>query len=146
MSLLIHELIHFTISLLIGLLLYRQYKDYRLIIASLIFGVFIDLDHFIDFFLNYGLNLNLTNFFVGNYFDESGKVYVLFHGWELIPLYWLMAKFIGKKLKIKGLEWAISLAIFGHLIFDNLAYTHHPLAYFFTYRFLNGFTLTAFHG
>jgi len=146
MGLFIHELIHFTISLLIGLLLYYHYKDYRLILASILFGIFIDLDHFIDFFLNYGLSLNLSNFFAGNYFDESGKIYVLFHGWEFLPFYWLAGKFIGKKLKIKGLGWAISLSIAGHLVFDSFAYSHHPLAYFFIYRFINGFTLQGFHG
>lgn len=146
MSLLTHEFIHFSISLFIGLFLYKQYKDYRLIIVSLIFGVFIDLDHFIDFFLHYGLSLNIQNFLSGDYFDKSGKVYVLFHGWELLPLYWLAGKFIGKKFKLKGLEWAIILSIAGHLLFDSLAYAHHPLAYFFTYRFLNNFTLQGFDG
>lgn len=144
-GLLIHELTHFMISLIVGVLLYLRYHDRRLIFISLFVGVFVDLDHWLDYFLFYGPQINLDNFFhVGRYVHASGKVYVLLHGWEVVPLFWFIGHFLAKKYKLAGLEWSLSLALLGHLTFDNSAFTHNPLAYSIIYRILRNFSLASF--
>jgi len=68
------------------------------------------------------------------------------HGWEFIIIFWLTGKLIGRKIKMRGLEWAISFAYLGHLLWDNFSFVHHPLAYSFIFRLINNFSLKSFSG
>ena len=146
-GILAHELVHFLLTFLVALFIWWRYRNWRLILVVFLVGIFIDVDHWFDYWAYFGLNFNLARFFnVANYIHGSQKVYVLLHGWELVIVFWLIGKLIGRKLKIKGLEWAISLAYLGHLLWDNFSFSHHPLAYFLTYRWLNNFSLKAFNG
>lgn len=136
---------HFLLSLGIGLLLFTRYQNRRLILASFLFGFFIDVDHLFDFFAYFGLHFNLLDFFnVNTYIVPAGKSYVPLHGWEFVPLFWLVAKKLGEKWKIKGLEWAVSLSYFGHLLIDHFSFLHRSWAYSFFFRWLNGFSLEVF--
>jgi len=144
---LVHELIHLLISVLIASFFWWRYKDLRLFFVVLIIGIFIDIDHWFDYFAHFGLIINLKNFFnVASYIHPSGKVYIPLHGWEWVVVFWLLGKLLGKKLKIKGLEWAISFSYLGHLLWDNFSFTHHPLAYSFLFRLINNFSLKSFSG
>lgn len=138
---------HFFLSLIIALFLFWRHRDWRLISACLLFGFLIDADHLVDYFAFYGLNFNLNRFFnVLSYMEPSGKIYIPLHGWEFVILFWFIGKRIGKKFKIKGLEWALSLPYLGHLFLDNFSFSHHPLAYSFIFRLLNNFSLKSFNG
>lgn len=53
---------------------------------------------------------------------------------------WLLGRWIG----ITGLEWTVSFAYFFHLLWENFGAKYHPLAYFFTHRLLNNFSLESF--
>ena len=143
----ISELQHLLVTLVIALCLFWRYRNWQLIPACFLFGFFIDIDHFFDYFACYGLNFDLSQFLdVCSYVDQSGKIYVLWHGWEYIILFWLIGRWTGNRKKIKGLEWAVSLSYLGHLLLDNFSFSHHPLAYSFIYRLLNNFSLKSFHG
>lgn len=140
-----HEIVHFLLVAIISGFFYWRYRDWRLILAIVAIGIFIDLDHLFDYFAHYGLSFNLTNFFsVDSYMELSGKVYVLLHGWEFIPLFGVVGRILEKRLKIKGLMWAIILAYGTHLLWDHFSIDHHSFAYFFTYRLLNNFSLESF--
>ena len=113
--------------------------------AAFLLGVFVDADHLFDYFAYFGWHFNLVDFFhAGNYMEEAEKVYVLLHGWEFIIPLWLIGRWLGKKAKIKGLEWAVVLAYLAHLLWDNLSFNHHPLAYSFVYRLLHHFSPNIF--
>ena len=145
MFLLIDELVHFSIALLIGLFFYWRHRRWELILAALIPGFLIDVDHLIDYFLWHGFTFDLRLFFdVDSYMETSGKVYVLFHGWELIPVFWLLGQWLGKRSKIKDLSWAVSLAYFGHLFWDYLAFYRYPLNYSLIFRIINRFEAEKF--
>lgn len=83
---------------------------------------------------------------VTTYMMPAGKIYVLFHGWEFVIPLWLVSKWGGKRFKIKGLEWVISLAYLSHLLWDNFTISAPSLAYSFIYHLLNNFSLESFNG
>ncbi|MBU3956769.1 hypothetical protein KKI19_00610 [Patescibacteria group bacterium] len=142
-----HEIIHLVLTALVAIFLFWRFRDFRLIFASFVFGIFIDVDHWFDYFSYFGLGVNLSNFFdVGSYMEPAGKIYVLLHGWEFVILSWLLGKGIGRKLKIDGLEWAISLSYLGHLLWDSFAVPAPFWAYSFIYRLLSNFSLEGFNG
>lgn len=146
-GLFLHEAIHVLISLGVAFFVVYLFKDKRLGIIAFLIGVFIDLDHWFDYFAWNGWQVNLRNFFdVSTYIHPAGKVYIPLHGWEWLPIFWLTGKLIGRKIKMKGLEWAISLAVLGHLLWDNFCFYHHPLSYSFFFRLLTNFSLKKFDG
>lgn len=141
-----HELVHFLITTLVAIFLFWRYRNWCLIFVSFAFGIFIDLDHWFDYFAYYGLNINLANFFdIASYVVPAGKIYVPLHGWEFVVPFWFVGKWTGKKFKVKGLEWAVSFSYLSHLLWDQFSFSHHPLAYFFIYRLINNFSLASFN-
>jgi len=103
---------------------------------SLIFllgGIFIDLDHLLDYFF-YKSEFSLRDFF-GNVYLDSGKVYVLLHSWELNILI-LMAAVIFKSYGLFVLFLSMSL----HLIIDN-AQRKNPMFYLISYRIAKEFSV-----
>ena len=142
-----HELIHLFITILVGIFIWWRYKDWRLILVAFLIGIFIDVDHLFDYWAYFGLNFNPANFLnVASYVYGSQKVYVLLHGWEFLLIFGFVAKVFEKKLKIKGLMWAVVLSYLGHLLWDNFSFSHHPLAYSFLFRLINNFSLKSFSG
>jgi len=96
-------------------------------------GVFIDVDHVIDYVV-YERRLPKSARQFIEYFTvrhEYRKVIILFHGFEWMALLW-------------GLAWAVWPAPWGvvvalsysqHLVLDRITNRHlHPLCYFFFFR------------
>ncbi|MCJ7793094.1 MAG: hypothetical protein MUP45_03895 [Candidatus Marinimicrobia bacterium] len=142
----VHEAVHFALVGLISGFFYWRYRDWRLVITIIFFGLFLDVDHLFDFFAYYGKAANISNFFLGGYIDASGKIFVPLHSWEF--LFWLSLLALGleKKLQIKGLMAVVVLTYGTHLLWDQLCYGQHLFAYFLAYRFLNNFSIESFHG
>lgn len=141
------ELQHLALSLIIFVFLFWRFRDWRLFGLCLFVGVLIDFDHLIDYFLYNGFTFNLMDFLtVQRYMIPSGKIYVLFHGWEYLPVFWFLGKWLEKKFKIKGLVWSICLSYLGHLIIDNFSYIHHPMGYSVIYRLFNNFSIQSIAG
>lgn len=140
------ELIHLILTLGVAGVFYWRYRNWRLIIAALIFGFLTDIDHLFDYFAYFGLNFSLMRFInVNNYMLPSAKIYVPFHAWEYIPILGLIGLTFEKRLKIEGLMMTIVVAYFIHLLKDNFSFPHHPLAYSLIYRWLNNFSLKSFN-
>lgn len=122
--LIISELQHLSLTLAIAFFLFWRYRNWRLIPVCFLFGFLIDVDHLFDYFAYYGFNIGLARFFdVCSYVEASSKAYIFFHGWEYLLPFWLIGRWLGKKKKIKGLEWAIFLSYFGHLLIDNFSFS-----------------------
>ena len=140
-----HELIHLSLTSLISFFIYRRYHNWKLIIICFIFGFFIDIDHWFDYFLYFGTNFNLKNFFnVTSYVKTGGKVYIPLHGWEYIIIFAFLGRIIEKITKIPGIMWAVVFSYSAHLIFDNFSFPHHILSYSFIYRISNHFSQVSF--
>jgi hypothetical protein len=156
-KLLVDEIIHFLFALSIGFVLANMFSSPWLIFFSLLIGFFIDADHLIDYFYCFFKERraikkkNCFNpiFHLKSFFDphayvvKNQKVIVPLHGWELIPLFWLLLRFLGNKIGLAGLEWTI-LAYFAHLFWDQLVCAGNWRSYFLTHRLLNRFSYEAY--
>ena len=142
-----YELIHILVTSLIALFLWWRFRNGWIVLVTFLVGIFIDIDHFFDYFSFFGFKLNIADFFnTITYIKPSGKVYVLLHGWEFLIVFGLVGYLLEKKTKIKGLKWSFFIPYLAHLICDNFSFQHHPLGYFFFYRLINNFSLEAFNG
>ncbi|MGI6278834.1 MAG: hypothetical protein ACOYJ8_03455 [Patescibacteria group bacterium] len=156
-KLLVDETIHFSFALVIGFVLAVVFSSPWLILFSLLIGFFIDADHLVDYFICFYQNRQLINkknwfnpiFHLKNFFDplcyvkKSNRVIVPLHGWELAPLFWLILRWLGKKIGFNGLEWT-TLAYVAHLSWDQLVCAGNWRSYFFVYRLLNRFSYEAY--
>lgn len=106
------------------------------LIASLIGGVFIDLDHLIDYFLAFGFKYNLSYFLSGYQFLKSNKSYILFHSYELVFFLILLAFIL--HLYILAV---VGLSILFHLITDLFINKLTIKFYFLFYRLKKNFNL-----
>lgn len=146
MTFFLHEFIHFVLALGVGVFCYWKFGNPWLISISLLTGFFIDLDHLLDYFatqISAGRKLSFsprTFLQVGSYIGRTEKIYVPLHGWEYVMIFWFLGRLIG----VTGLEWAISLPYFFHLLWDSITVRPRPLAYFLAYRLLNGFAAKNF--
>ncbi|OGC47060.1 MAG: hypothetical protein A3A94_01145 [Candidatus Portnoybacteria bacterium RIFCSPLOWO2_01_FULL_43_11] len=144
MYLFLTEATHLTVGLIIGIFLYHRYKNRQLLFLSLFVSIFIDLDHFIDYFLFVDFSrFNLAEFLAVDYVLKANKIYVLFHGWEFVLLFLLLAK---KIKKYQPILLTIALAVFGHLLVDQFTNGAIIFSYSFIYRFINDFSYNAFVG
>ncbi|MFH1442070.1 MAG: hypothetical protein ABIH18_08550 [Candidatus Omnitrophota bacterium] len=95
-------------------------------------GIFIDLDHLIDYFIAYGSKFSIKDFF-GSGSLKSGKVYLFLHSWEIIFII-LLFYLVTSSYAVLLLFLSMSM----HLIIDNLQRENLRI-YFLTYRIINKF-------
>jgi len=137
---LLHELTHITLSLIVGWFVFRFTKNYWVYFLSFVGGVFLDFDHFYDYFhFKSALVFNYEEFVGGKYFDLAHKVILPFHGYEfalIILLIGLIILFLKKNKKnlLPLCLIALSTSMFLHLIYDQLYYKPKPLTYSILYR------------
>ncbi|MFC1608862.1 hypothetical protein ACFL2R_00660 [Patescibacteria group bacterium] len=118
MSLPVHLLVHFTLALLVGWVVWKVYgKPLHSFLGAVAGGFFIDLDHILDYFFAFGFNLYLSQFFKGMQFLKSDKMYLLFHGWEYV-LILIVFVIIVKSRAVKAVLLGLAFGSFVHLCTD----------------------------
>jgi hypothetical protein len=84
---------HVAISAVISRVLYAIFKSWALAIAAFVSGIFIDLDHVIDYVIEHGFHFNIKKFFHFFYGEQYKKINLILHRWEwliiLLILSWL---------------------------------------------------------
>ena len=80
--------LHLAVSVAMAVYFYWLTGGWSWPVLAIIGGVLIDMDHFVDYFLHFGLNFNILGFFTHRHL-ASGKIYVLLHSWELVIALWL---------------------------------------------------------
>ncbi|MFZ2777959.1 MAG: hypothetical protein WAZ96_02015 [Candidatus Moraniibacteriota bacterium] len=135
-------LIHFAFSLLAGLIVWRIWKKPFLAAIFGFFGGFlIDLDHFIDYYLAFGLDWKWQYFEKGNQFLKSGNIYVLFHAWEYAIILMLLL-FIVKNKYARTIILSLALGIFFHLATDVVIDDMPIKSYSLNYRIAHDFKIS----
>ena len=91
-------------------------------VAATATGIAVDVDHLLEYYL----------WFVKG---DNSRVFYLLHSYELLVPCILAGILSGGNPVVIG----VSAAFLGHLVTDQSANPMHPLAYFFTFRVINGF-------
>lgn len=140
MSLFWHIFIHIALSLLAGLIIFLVWRKFWLaIIPTLISGVAVDFDHLIDYLLAFGWHFRLDYFERGYQFLKSDKIYILFHAWEYVIIFVVLAVIFRNNLT-KTIFFSLALGLFFHLGADCLLNEGmRPQAYSIVYRIENNF-------
>jgi len=135
---------HFMISLVLASLFYLITHSIGGFLSIIIVGVFIDVDHGIDMwiekrriFFSYKQVLEFSH-------TKQKRTYIFFHSFELVILIYLLGKMFLELDIVHG----INIGIVGHLICDWIGNTKSKISklriYFIIYRALRGFDPSRF--
>lgn len=138
---------HIIVSLPLGVTVGFFTQSILAGILCFLTGVLIDVDHFIEYAIHYGLkNFNFKEFYqtcrkMARRIEEGGveKLYLVFHAIEIAILLWLSFIFT-KNIYLL----AIALGYTGHIILDVAANEAKPHAYLISWRMKNGFRTAGF--
>ena len=126
---------HIVISFSVSAVLYLIFHSYLLALSSFLFGIFIDLDHFFEYFSEYGLNFDIKNFF---YIAEDygfKKTFLFLHSWEIFFIFSAVV-FISS---VNEILFGVFIGYAFHLIFDQFGNLSKPLSYSLIYRWKKDF-------
>ena len=130
--------VHVVITIALSLYFYVLTGGWVWPMLSVIGGILIDIDHFIDHFLYFGFRFNLMSFLRHEY-QASGKCYVFFHSWELLGILWFISVFV---------QWVFPIAtgMTGHMIVDSLiSHRTNLMSLSLIYRWRHGFNIRDSH-
>ncbi len=132
---------HIVISLVISGIVYLLLRSIAGALACFIAGVFIDLDHLFDYFLNIGPPVRVKHFFWTFKYDVLNNIIVFFHAWEWVLIMFVILWLIDWNPVAVGLFFGVC----SHLLLDEIFNDHQPLAYFLTYRVFHRFSARHFY-
>ena len=134
------ERIHFFTALVL-FLLFSSLFGFSIGLLAFLGAFLIDGDHMFDYFvyiLKTKKSFSLKGFFQANYFDETGKIFVPLHSWELA-----MALAASYFISFSTVFLVLGISILVHLIVDQFTNHVNPLAYFLVWRAVNKFNVKA---
>jgi len=118
-------------------------RSWELATACFLSGIFIDLDHVIDFFILFGRPFTIKRFFHVFYGCRFDRIYLFFHAWE-----WLIILFAASWLT--GWNPWLTGALIGvghHMVLDLFNNGGYFRSYFIIWRWKNQFDFaTTFPG
>ena len=128
---------HITISLFFSAFLYTISNSWIIFSSSLISGVLIDIDHILDYFMAYGINIRIKQFFEVCHNLKIPRVRLIFHSWELLFLLSICA------FVMRWNPWIIGTIVgfTQHIVLDQIFNKPHKLTYFFFWRLKKDFSL-----
>ena len=128
---------HITISLFFSAFLYAISKSWIIFGSSLISGVLIDLDHILDYFMAYGINIRIKQFFEVCHNLKIPRVRLIFHSWELLFLLSICA------FVMRWNPWIVGTVVgfTQHIVLDQIFNKSNKLSYSFYWRLKKGFRL-----
>ncbi len=124
---------HILSSVVLALVIYYFLKSTAASLAVILSGIFIDLDHILDFLISRpDRYFNLKDFFLTeNYMRRKNhKAYVPLHSYELLLLLWLLTYYKEWNPILIGLSSGLTL----HLILDDIGNHLKTLSYFLIFR------------
>jgi len=137
-----HMLIHFLLATIACYAVYFLFRDPRAVVICFAAAILCDLDHIFEFWAAYGFTLNPIKFWKvtlskRNYFKETGKVHLFFHGWEYI----IIVMIAGAVTSKYNLAVSFSLGYGLHLLWDQVNFGKHALSYSLLFRLQQDFDL-----
>ena len=139
-----HPSKHVIVSLFVSALVWWWLRSSAAAVACFLTGVFIDLDHIIDFFYNKRGHFRVHRFFAAFKFGVFENIFVFLHSWEF-ALIWL-ALLLSLPEARQPVVLGLFIGFVTHLGLDNLFNRHARWAYFLFYRLWHGFDGKYFYG
>jgi hypothetical protein len=116
--------------------IYTATSSVEMASAALFVGIFLDIDHIIDFFLFSGERYSIRGFTSWYYEGRWQRLILIFHSYELYALFGLVVYYNPHPVLL-SIFWSVGL----HLILDQIgnrylikAFIISPWFYFFTFR------------
>ena len=104
--------------------------------ACFLSGILIDVDHYWEYYLvRKKMPCSYQDLVDFCFYDKHSKLYLIFHSYEYLVLFWLAITVLDLGLVFQG----IALGATVHLLFDQFTNPIKPLYYFLTYRIIHGF-------
>ena len=127
---------HASISAILGVAFLIWFQSWLAALICFLCGVFIDLDHHLDYFFAKGkLPWRYRDLVYYGATDKKHKLYLIFHSYEeLAVLWWCIYEF---DLSIIWIAGATGLTV--HLLCDQIHNPLKPLTYFLSYRIYHNF-------
>lgn len=125
---------HATVSLAIGLPLYVAFSSVEAYVFCVLTGVFLDVDHFIDYLL-WSKDRNLKKFFIlgPDYSDDPHPTDKFLHSIDLFSIFVIPIMLYQPILSI-----GIIAGFAGHIALDLTGFGFGPFYFFFSYRVVVG--------
>ena len=117
---------HTIIAAATGAAAYLATKSPGFTAGIVLSGIFIDLDHFYDYFRNVAYKIDIRDFFYKCHNYEFKKLYVPLHSYEFLVLLALVGCFYPAKIILGALAGS-SIHLLADLLYNKV--------YFFTYSF-----------
>lgn len=137
----LHLFIHLILAVSVGYLIGRAYQRVPLgLVAGVLGGFFIDLDHVLEYLLFYGLRFNLIHFLDGREFLASNQIHLWFHAWEYFPVLILLAWWCRRQTTIKVFILALAVGGLIHLTSDSVINEYPLRNYSLIYRWQHNFS------
>jgi len=126
---------HIAVSVGVSGAIFVITRSWPITLSSLFVGIFLDLDHLIEYVREFGFRFNLKRFLNASYDRQYKKVVLILHAWEWIPLI---------AAAIWWTDWNpwVSGAAIGwlqHMFCDQLFNTPKPWAYSILWRRIHHF-------
>jgi len=126
---------HVAASLLVSGAVWFATKSAPMTASSFLAGIFIDIDHAIDFAYRLPRTMNLRQCYGTFGKDNYKRIFVLLHAWELLPLLAAACWFFDWNPWLLG----VLIGMTQHMILDYFGNKASPPSYFLLWRVMNGF-------
>jgi membrane-bound metal-dependent hydrolase YbcI (DUF457 family) len=109
---------HLIVSVIIGFAGFYLFEDIFILMFTVLFGSFVDFDHYFEYIHTTGLNqaLNIREFYHSKHFIQSNRMILIFHSWEYVFILFL----ITATLNYDILFLFITLGYTSHLLLDQI--------------------------
>jgi len=133
---------HIALSAATSALVWAVFRSVSATAACFLTGVFLDLDHVIDYVVNYGWRIRIRHLFRAFEYETFENLFLFLHSWEFVAVYLVFLWLINWKPVAIGAV----VGILTHLLFDHFFNAHSAFGYFLSYRIRHGFSGKHFYG
>jgi len=133
---------HVAISIVVSALVWAIFRSFTAALACFLTGVFLDIDHLIDYVVNYGWHFRFKRFFRAFEYEVFENIFIFLHSWEFVVIYLALLWLIDWKPVAIGAV----IGILVHLLLDHFFNDHSRFAYFLSYRLFHRFSARHFYG
>ncbi|MBT6046711.1 MAG: hypothetical protein HON76_09865 [Candidatus Scalindua sp.] len=128
---------HVFASIVFSTLFFMVFRSWKISVSSFLSGVLIDIDHIMDYYREYGINLRIKQFFKVCHNQKLSRTWLIFHSWELLAILSICASLMSWDPWIVGL----TIGFAQHIVLDQIFNKTNRLTYFFFWRMKNRFNL-----